>query len=128
MCHASALTNLPLKVCRRMNTYINSVTKPKLGINRHTPKAVVYGPMKYGGLNYPQFKMIQMKKSIMYLIKQLRWDKDMAKELRVNIKLTQLMSGFEALLMEDPSRPIDYLEESWVLTVRKRLKTLDAKI
>ena len=42
--------------------------------------------------------------------------------------MTQLMAGIEALLMEDPRKPIDYLEESWILTVRKRLKTLDAKI
>ena len=42
--------------------------------------------------------------------------------------MTQLMSGIEALIMEDPSKPIDYLEESWVITVRKRLKALDAKI
>ena len=64
----------------------------------------------------------------MYLIKQVRWDKDMANELRANIEMMQLMSGIEKPIMEDPSKPIDYLEESWVLTVRKRLKVLDAKI
>ena len=128
MFYASALTNLPPKVCRRMNTYIDSAALPKLGLNRHTPKAVVYGPMKYGGLNYPNFKTIQITKSIMYLIKQMRWDKDMANELRVNIEMTQLMSGIEKSIMEDTSKPIKYLEESWLLTVRKRLKVLDAKL
>ena len=111
-----------------MHTYIDSATLPKLGLNRHTPKAVVYGPIKYGGLNYPHFKTIQTTKSIMYLIKQLQWDKDMAKELRVNIEMTQLMAGVETPIMEDPRTAIDYLEESWVLTVRKRLEMLDAKV
>ena len=64
----------------------------------------------------------------MYLIKQMRWDKDMAHELQVNIEMTQLMSGIETPIMEDTIKPIDYLEESWVLTVRKRLKVLDAKL
>ena len=79
VCYASALTNLPLKVCRQMNTYIDSETLPKSGLNRHTLKAVVYGPMKYGGLNYLHFKTIQITKSIMYLIKQVRWDEAMEK-------------------------------------------------
>ena len=64
----------------------------------------------------------------MYLIKQMQWDKDMANKLRVNIEMTQLMSGIETPIMEDPSKLIDYLEESWVLTVRKRLRVLDAKL
>ena len=77
VCYASALTNIPPKVCRRMNTYIDSVTLPKLVLNRHTPKAVVYGPMKYGGVNYLQFKTIQIMKSIMYLIRGIRtWQKN----------------------------------------------------
>ena len=52
----------------------------------------------------------------------------MANKLRVNIEMMQLMSGIEAPIVEDPSKPIDYLEESWVLTVRKRLKVLDVKL
>ena len=78
-CYASALTYIPPKECKRMKNYIDLVTLPKLGLNRHTPKAVVYGPMMYGGLNYQQFKMMQITKLIMYLIKQMRWDKDMSK-------------------------------------------------
>ena len=52
----------------------------------------------------------------------------MANELQVNIEMTKLMSGIEKPIMEDPSKLIDYLEESWILTVRKRLKVLDAKL
>ena len=95
----SALTNISLKMCKKMNTCIDSVVMPKIGLNRHTPKAVLYGPMMYGRLNYPQFKMIQTTKSIIYLIKQVRLDKDMAKELRVNIEMTQLMAGLEEPIM-----------------------------
>ena len=54
--YAGAVTDIPQKVCRKMNTYIDSAVLLKIGLNRHTPKAVVYGPMKLGGINYPQFK------------------------------------------------------------------------
>ena len=52
----------------------------------------------------------------------------MTNELQVNIEMTQLMSGIETPIMEDTSHSIYYLEESWVLTVRKSLKVLDAKL
>ena len=59
ICYASAITNIPDKICQQMNTYIDSAVVPKLGLNRHFPKAVLYGPLEMGGLNYPQFKTIQ---------------------------------------------------------------------
>ena len=62
--YAAAVTDIPQKVCRKMNTYIPSVVLPKIGLNSHTPKVVVYGPMNLGGLNYLQFKTIQTAKSI----------------------------------------------------------------
>ena len=72
VCYALAVTDIPQKVCRKMNTYIDLVMLPKIGLNRHTPKAVVYGPMNLGGLNYPQFKTLQTAKLITYLLKQMR--------------------------------------------------------
>ena len=51
VCYASALTKIPPKMCKKMNTCIDSVVMPKLGLNSHTQKAILYGPMMYGGLN-----------------------------------------------------------------------------
>ena len=53
VCYASALTDIPNKTCRKMNLLIDTVILPKLGLNRHIPKAVIYGPISQGGLNYP---------------------------------------------------------------------------
>ena len=72
VCYVSALTSIPPKMCKKMNTCIDLVVMPKLVLNRHTPKVVLHEPMMNEGLNYPQFKTIQTTKSIMYLIKQVR--------------------------------------------------------
>ena len=128
VCYAVAVTDIPQKVCGKINTYIDSVMLPKIGLNRHTPKAVVYGPMKLGGLNYPQFKTLQTAKSITYLLKQMQWNGDMAADIRVNLVMTQLMSGMEEPILEQTGQTIDYLPESWVLTIRQRLKALKAKV
>ena len=89
-----------------MNTLIDTVVLPKLGLKRHMPKAVLYGPLSRGGLNYPQFKTIKTTRSITYMIKQLRWNKDIAKDIRISIEATQLMSGFEQPLLENVETPV----------------------
>ena len=92
------------------------------------PKAVIYGPLSQGGLNYPQFKTIQTTQSITCMIKQLRWNKDIAKDIRVSIEIMQLMSGLEYPLMEHVEKPVKYVEKIWILIVRERLRRLKASI
>ena len=70
------------------------------------PKDMLYGPLSRGGLNYPQFKTIQTIISITYMIKQLRWNKDIAKEISISIEAMQLMSGIERPIMEDVGTPV----------------------
>ena len=111
VCYASALTDILDKTCRKMNSIIDSVILPKLGVNRHMPKAVIYGPVSRGGLNYPQFKTIQTTRSITYMIKQLQWNKDIAKDIRISIETIQLMSGLEEPIMEYVDPPIKYIEK-----------------
>ena len=62
------------------------------------------------------------------MIKQLRWNKDIAKDIRVSIEIIQLMSGLEEPIMEYVEPPIKYIEKTWILTVRERLRRLKAYI
>ena len=92
------------------------------------PKAVIYGPVSRGGLNYPQFKTMQTTRSITYMIKQLQWNKDIAKDIRVSIEIIKLMSGLEEPIMEYVEPPIKYIEKTWILTVKESLRRLKASI
>ena len=38
VCYAAAVTDIPQKLCRKMNTYIDLVMLPKIGLNRQTLK------------------------------------------------------------------------------------------
>ena len=52
----------------------------------------------------------------------------MAAAIRVNLEMTHLMAGVEAPILEQKEHPINYLLELWVMTIRKRLKVLRAKV
>ena len=115
-------------VIEDQKSIVKYLVVPKLGLNRHFPNAVLYRPLKMGGLNFPQFKTVQATRSIMYMMKQLRWNKEIATEIRINIEMTQLMSGRERTIMEDVAPPIKYIPDTWITTVRERLKKMKAEM
>ena len=69
-------------------------------MNRNMPNAVVFGPLEYGGMEYPEAYCLQDQTQLPYLLKQLRWDKDVANGLLVTLDLLQLQSGFIKSIME----------------------------
>ena len=52
----------------------------------------------------------------------------MAKYLRVNIEMTQLMSGLEKPILEDVGKPLLYMANTWTLKVRQILNKLRAMV
>jgi hypothetical protein len=45
---------------------------PKLHLNRHTPRAVVFGPLQYAGLNLPELYTSQGLGQLRWLIGHLK--------------------------------------------------------
>ena len=76
--HGSSFTD---KQCLRLNTVIRNTFLPGLRLNRHFPAAVLYGPLDYGGMEFPEVSTLQDQVQINYILKQLRWDKVVAKLL-----------------------------------------------
>ena len=56
------------------------------------------------------------------MIKQLRWSNDIAKDIRVSIEITQLMTGLEYPLMEHVETTVKCVEKTWILIVRECLR------
>ena len=51
-----------------------------MGINRNTPKAVVYGSHELGGMEFSTMETIQARKGITHWLRHLQWDKEIANE------------------------------------------------
>ena len=60
------------KESNTVNSVIPTVILPGLQLNRHMPRAVVYGPMEYGGLELPEVYTRQDQLQVPNLIKQLQ--------------------------------------------------------
>ena len=123
-----AFTQFTQQECKRLNTVIDTAMLPKIGLNQHMPKAVVYGPLHLGGINYPKFETIQVVASITYLVKQLRWNKDMAKDILIILSTTQLVAGLCRPILEDTDSALPHVPCGWIMAIRARLRNIDAKI
>jgi len=71
---------------------------------------------------------VQTQTQLIYILKQLRWDKEVANDFLVTLDQVQLCSGFVLPIMEHPTLQIRYLGHSYLLDVRRRLNEIDASL
>jgi hypothetical protein len=58
--------------CKELDSPIVNSLLPKMGFNRNTPRKVVFGPRKYGGLAFTHIETEQLKLQLCYYVKALR--------------------------------------------------------
>ncbi len=123
--HASSFTTME---CNTINSTIRKTFLPLLRLNRHFPGAVLYGPHRYGGMEFPEMNTLQDQLQLDYLTKQLRWDKIVANDFLVTLDTVQLASGFTSPILEFTDPPVTYLDKSFIIALRHRLKRMDAAV
>ena len=74
---------------------------PKVGINRHMPRTVVYGPIALGGMGVMDLRMEQPVFAIKTIIGQMRRDNKAGKVLMANLYETQAEVGISRPFYND---------------------------
>eukprot|EP00956_Cyclotella_meneghiniana_P033092 scaffold93176_cov89-Cyclotella_meneghiniana.AAC.1 len=108
--------------CERMSAQINKTFLPLMRINRHMPRAVVYGPVRWGGLGLnTDMYCLQLQCAMVYLVRVLRWDKIVADDIITAIDALQLRSGFVSPVLEEVSTPIVHAGKGWLLNLMRAM-------
>ena len=116
--YALHLSSFSIRQCSQIDSVIRQKIIPRLRLNRHYPSAVLYGPIEFSGLDFPQCYTLQLTTQISYLLlKQLRWDKTVANDSIVTLDTLQLASGLSKPLMEFTDTPVAYLGDSYFLHI-----------
>ena len=126
--YSMSLTTFTALQCKNMNIIIDRTMLNKMGINRNMPRAVVYSSLQWGGMNYPNFQIIQDQKGILYLIQQLRWQGTIANDLLTVLSAVQLVSGLCRPLLEDTTTNLHYMNQGWFTHIRRRLAKMNGNI
>jgi hypothetical protein len=123
--HLSSFTQ---KQTDKINTTVRRTFLPLMRFNRHLPSAVLYGPMSMGGMGFPKVYTMQDQAQIPYILKQLRWNKTVANDTLVTLDHIQLTLGFVAPILQSTTKPIGYIDNSFLLSVRARLAEIKGSL
>jgi hypothetical protein len=74
-----------------------------------------------GGMAFPEAYTMQDQAQIQYIIKQLRWNKTVANDILVILDHIQLTSGFVAPILQSITKPIRYIDNSFLVSIHARL-------
>ena len=81
--------------CNQIQSPFMNVLLPKLRINRHVKRAVVWGPVKYGGLDLKHMETEQIARTVESLIGHVRAATPTGKTFLITCKTYQILLGVQ---------------------------------
>lgn len=100
----------------------------KVGYNRNMPRAVVFGPRKYGGAGYARGYPSQCTTALHDLVRHIRVGDDCKKQALICLSFLQLIVGVEWDIMQHPNLPLQYLPKCWLVMLRDFLGKIDGSL
>jgi Reverse transcriptase (RNA-dependent DNA polymerase) len=108
---ASACNLTDLQINTPQNVVVNSVLSG-MGYNRSTPKAIVFGPARYGGIS---LRIASIEANLMKLesvLNHIRSGSGLGKQMQNNLEWYQLVSGTGTPVLSRRTT-IDYIDDNW---------------
>jgi hypothetical protein len=100
-----SLTTFTDRECDTIHSKFVHRCLPKMGFNRHMPRIVIFGPKKYGGMNYFDLKLQQLHIHLKTTKGHMRRGDQVGNAIKANINALQLISGSaDNILQQDPSQ------------------------
>jgi hypothetical protein len=98
--YGTAATYLDNEECEAIHIPVVNAILPKMGVNRNTPRTVVFGTSKYGGLGLDSLADVQGFAQLQYLIVSLRTHDTTGDQYQMLMECTQLESGTKTPILE----------------------------
>jgi hypothetical protein len=109
-------TEYPLRVTTFSKKELESVQKPfihlllpKIGLNQHTPLAVIHGPMLCGGLSITPLEEIQIIKHFQAFQSHIRQNDNIGKGYKIQLMVQQLEIGCGTLFLNTNPNNFPYV-------------------
>ena len=90
---------------------------PKMGYNRNTARAVIYGPEKMGGVGIKNLYVEQSIEQIKAFTQHTRLNSPLGKTIQTNLDWVQLIAGTQQPVFAD-TKPLHHIEGEWFVSIR----------
>lgn len=120
-------TNIPWYKLDKIQQQLTHTILPKMGFNRHLPRAIVYGPESCGGLGLQRLSVEQGLAHIQYMIGSIRANTDDSMALYILLESYIIVSGLIGNPFQNMT-PTEYIDAPWIETIRILLNSIHATI
>jgi hypothetical protein len=118
--YPSVATYLEEKELVKIKSKAIMVFLPKMGYNRTTARAIVYGAAEQGGIGIKSLYAEQSIAQITALMQHTRLYSPLGRAIRVNLEWVQIIAGIAKPVLQD-TRPLQHMEGEWFKSIREFL-------
>ena len=108
VCYCLPITTFTDIECNKIQSQFYKVALPKMGMNRNMPRAVIYGPRKFGGLEYTNMATEQIAQHTHQMIGSMRRNDLVGQTMRAAIDSYQIYLGTEKQFLEQNPEDFQY--------------------
>jgi hypothetical protein len=122
-----AATAIPWHLLDKIQQPLTHAILPKMGYNRHLPRAIVYAPEQLGGLGIQQLAVEQGIAHVQHLIGSIRAHNENYRTIMTLLESYIITSG----ILSNPlvnMMPTPYIDARWIETTRIFLHSINASI
>lgn len=104
--------------CRTLQSPTLLAVLPKVRFNRHTARSIVFGPIKYGGLNIKSLYSVQSLGQLTLYVGHSRLQDKTSKLLQVSLSYLQLAVGSSTSVFQlPPSTYVNWIDACWLVSL-----------
>ena len=126
--YIAAVVCFTTKDSEKINNQVVFQCLPASGYNSHFPREVVYGPSKFGGLQWESCVSLQIVEKIKFFLLHVRREDKLGKLLQILTESVQLQSGLETPVLDTPHQWNIWVEKTWLSNVKEGLDLIKGGI
>ncbi len=100
---------------------------PKMGHNRNTARAVIYGPEEMGGIGIKNLYVEQSIDQIRAFTQHTRLESPLGKTIQINLDWVQLIAGIQQPVFAN-TRKLHHIEGEWFTSIRNFLQSINGQL
>jgi hypothetical protein len=98
------------------------------GYNIHFPRALVFTPKEHGGLGFVHLHLLQGQQSIKLLLLHTVHRTAIGKQIYIDLAWIQQEAGTTGAILEETQTKLDYVQDGWLMGVRRFICSVEGKI
>jgi hypothetical protein len=98
------------------------------GYNRHFPRAIAFSPKMHGGIGFIPLYLLQGQQSLRTLQRHILHQTALGKHIIMDLAWIQQEAGTSQTYLSDTHSKLDYIQDGWLVGVRRFLTTVSTTI